>query len=137
MKAAAVSILAAMLCAGAALAQPAPEPVASSPPAGQTPPPPAKAPAPGVKTVEGLTVRPFPTKQCAPRDKACIAFVVAELKRRYPEQLRRFCFQRKMRAMRDTALFSDVDPASGEPAQLGASYRSAETLGAACAPDKK
>ncbi|HEY8004577.1 MAG TPA: hypothetical protein VIE16_10135 [Phenylobacterium sp.] len=133
MKLAAVSLFAAALCAGAALAQPA----ASPPPAVQTPAPPGKAPATGAKTLEGLTVRPIPKRGCLPRDKECIALVVAELKQRYPEQLKRFCFQREMRAMNNSVLFGDVDPASGEPAQLGATYRPADALRVACAPDKK
>jgi hypothetical protein len=131
MKAAAVSLIAATLYAGAVLAQPPPSPAGSAHA-------PASPSAP--KTVEGLTVTPspLPTKECSPRDRRCIAIVVAELKRLYPQQLKRFCFQREMRTMNNSVLFSDVDPTtSSNPAQLGATYHAGSALGVACAPDKK
>jgi hypothetical protein len=89
--------------------------------------------------VEGLTVvAPPPLKPCAARDKDCIAQVVAELKQLYPEQLKRFCFQRQMRAMRNTALFGDVDQSSSpESSQRGTTYSVGDSLRVACAPDKK
>jgi hypothetical protein len=89
-------VLAAVLSAlaGAALAQ---APGASSPSA---PAPAASAPAasPGA-TVSGVTVKPLPHKACAPKDKECIAIVVAEVKELYPEQLKMFCHQQKMDVM--------------------------------------
>ncbi len=63
---------------------------------------PAVAPSakPGT-TVSGVTVMANPKPQaCASRDQQCIALVVAELKQRYPEELKRFCLQRAARAAR-------------------------------------
>ena len=51
-------------------------------------------------TVSGVTVSPAPRKPCAPKDKDCIALVVADLKRLYPEQLKTYCFQQKMTVLR-------------------------------------
>jgi hypothetical protein len=51
-------------------------------------------------TVSGVTVKPLPRKQCSPKDKDCIAMVMAELKDLYPEQLKKFCYQEKMNVMR-------------------------------------
>ena len=73
----------------------------------------------------------MPTQECSPRDKPCIAIVIAELKQHYPEQLKRFCFQRDMRAMRNGALFG-----ADEPGQSGADYGMAPVLKTACARDK-
>jgi hypothetical protein len=86
--------------------------------------------------VEGLTVvaPPPPLKPCAARDKDCIAQVVAELKQLYPEQLKKFCFQRQMRAMRNTALFGESSPDSP---QLGTTYSIGDSLRIACVPDRK
>src|SRR6185312_13067477 len=71
------SLLAAVVepAAGAATTPPTPPPAAAAPAARALPP----------KTVEGLTV-------------------VAQLKQLYPEQLKRFCFQRTMRSMRTQML---------------------------------
>jgi hypothetical protein len=51
-------------------------------------------------TVSGVTVKPLPLKPCAPKDKDCAAYVMAQLKEFYPEQLKQFCFQQKVEAMR-------------------------------------
>jgi hypothetical protein len=128
-------VISATLFAGVALAEPAVEPVAPQ----STAPTSAKAPATGGKTVEGLTVtgKVFPKTECSPRDAQCINMVVAELKRLYPEQLKRFCFQRQMRAMRDTALFGEADPGGTRPAQTGVTFTRAAPLAVACASDPK
>ena len=123
-------MIAASLMAGSAAAQPATAPQAG--PAAETP---AKTPPAKTKTVEGLTVvAPPPLKPCAARDKDCVAQVVAELKQLYPEQLKKFCFQRQMRAMQNTALFGENSPDSP---QLGTTYSIGDSLRVACAPDKK
>src|SRR4051812_49862702 len=96
--------ISASLFAGVALAEPA-VPQAAAPTT-------TASPGTAGKTVEGLTVtgKVFPKTECSPRDAACIRLVVAELKRLYPEQLKRFCFQRQLQAMRETTLFGDADP---------------------------
>jgi hypothetical protein len=80
---------------------------------------------------------PLPTKECSSRDKQCIGLVVAELKRLYPEQLKRFCFQREMRAMRNASDFGDSDPTGQQPPQMAATFNTAAPLAVACARDKK
>jgi hypothetical protein len=122
----AVFLVAALLAAPAALAQPASAPAA---PAAKTP---APVPSDG-HTVSGVTVEAprLPTKECNPRDRACINRVVAELRLRYPEQLKRFCFQREMRTMRDQAMFG----ATGLDG-VGTTYETASALKIACTPDK-
>jgi hypothetical protein len=84
--------VAAALCmaAGSALAQAPAKTVAPSPSA---------TPAPAGANVSGVTVSPVPRKPCAPKDKDCIAIVMAELKDLYPEQVKTFCFQQKMDVM--------------------------------------
>ena len=118
-------LIAAALFATAA-ADPGPAPAPAPAPAPVAPPP--------ARTVEGLTVTApsFPTKECSPRDRACINLVVAELKRLYPEQLRRFCFQRQMRDMRSNIL-NDTDP--GKTPFTG-SFSSPAPLKLACSSDK-
>jgi hypothetical protein len=93
MRAAFALALAVAVLAGAASAQ-APGPTTPATPAGK--PAPDK---PGA-TVSGVTVQGGPRKQCAPKDKDCIALVMAQVKELYPEQLKQFCFQQKMDAMR-------------------------------------
>jgi hypothetical protein len=123
-------MIAASLMAGSAAAQPAAAPQAG--PAAETP---AKTPPAKTKTVEGLTVvAPPPLKPCAVRDKDCVAQVVAELKQLYPEQLKKFCFQRQMRAMR-TAMVADQLGLDGPPPSTAVGVNSA--LATACAPDRK
>jgi hypothetical protein len=120
--------ISATLFAGVAFAEPAIAPAAAASAAQpSTTPIPAKASVAGAKTVEGLTVtgRAFPTTECSPRDKDCIIMVVAELKRLYPEPLKRFCFQRELRDMRN-----------GRPA-FGAEHPGGAALKIACAADKK
>jgi len=130
--------ISATLFAGIAFAEPAPAPAAPAPaaaqPASSTPP---QAPATDAKTVEGVTVtgKAFPKSECASRDTECIKLVVAELKRLYPEQLKRFCFQRQMRAMSNTLDFGDADPA-GSPG-TGMTFSRAAPLAIACASDHK
>ena len=112
----------------------------------QSPAPPAPLPATapakpgaGAHTVEGLTVTPLsPSKPCGSRDQQCIALVVAELKRRYPEQLKRFCFQRDMRAIRTQITNEDLladlgDTGPSIPTAFGVN----SALKTACAPDRK
>jgi hypothetical protein len=116
------------LFAGVAFAEPATAPAATASAAQpSTAPTPAKASGVGAKTVEGLTVTgsAFPKTECSSRDQACITMVVAELKRRYPERLKRFCFQRELRDMRN-----------GTPA-FGAEHPGGASLKIACAADRK
>ena len=130
--------ISATLFAGIAFAQPALAPAAPVRPAAQsTSSTSPQAPATGGKTVEGLTVtgKAFPKSECASRDTQCIKLVVAELKRLYPEQLKRFCFQRQMQAMASTLQFGDADPA--RPAQTGMTFTRAAPLAIACASDPK
>jgi hypothetical protein len=121
-----------MVLAGSPAADAAPPEVSAAPAASS----PSGA---GGKTVEGVTVvgKPLPTKECSSRDKDCILTVVAELKKLYPEQLKRFCFQRQMRAMRNNALFGDSDLAGSEPPEAGSPYSTAAPLAIACKSDKK
>jgi hypothetical protein len=82
--------VAASLFAAASAAQPPPTPATSAkPPAASSDP-----------TVSGVTVMPLPIRSCKPKDKDCIALVVAELKEHYPEQLKKFCFQTEMNVQR-------------------------------------
>jgi hypothetical protein len=131
-------VISAALFAGAALAEPAPAPAAATPVAPSAAAPmSAKPAAAGGKTVEGVTVtgKALPKTECSPRDQACIRIVVAELKRLYPEQLKRFCFQRQMQAMAETLQFGDADP--GRPPQTGMTFTRAAPLAIACASDPK
>lgn len=93
---------------------------------------PAK-PAPETHTVTGVTVEApkLPTKECSPKDKACINLVIAELKLRYPEQLKRFCFAREMRGLRNEMAFGAEDAT-----QSGTDYSIGPSLKLACANDK-
>jgi hypothetical protein len=113
----------AALFSGVVLAQPAP----------------ATSSTADTKTVEGLTVmgNRLPTEECSSRDKACINAVVAELKRLYPEQLKRFCFQREMRAMRNTSEFGSADPGGTRPTQTGVTFSRGASLEIACTNDSK
>ncbi len=129
--------LAAMsLClAGPALAQSAPPaveaaPVASTPPA---------APAKAGTTVSGVTVTPSPRpKSCSSRDKDCIALVVAELKERYPEELKKFCFGRQAQAVRTQFTNEQLlESLGGNDPPVGTAFGVNSALKAACASDKK
>jgi hypothetical protein len=97
MKAGLVLVSVVSAIAGAALAQ---APTAPAPTASSTPPPAAKPAAPG-STVSGVTVEALPHKTCAPKDKECIALVMAQVKELYPEQLKKFCYQQQMDVMRE------------------------------------
>jgi len=128
------------LFATTAVAQPATTaqtaPATSPAPASTSP---APIPAAGSRTLDGLTVvAPLPQKPCSSRDKTCIAMVVAELKQRYPEQLKRFCFQRTMRSMR-TQMVQDqlLDGLGGSSPPTPNSFGVNSALSTACAWDKK
>ncbi|MBS0361146.1 MAG: hypothetical protein JSR98_07185 [Proteobacteria bacterium] len=119
----ALAVAVATLSATAALAEPASD--AKPPPEGAT--------------VSGVTVTPSPRKACAPKDKACIALVVADLKRLYPEQLKAFCFQQDMTALRrdqqaNAAGWCD-SPIGGASAIC--SHYVPPAVKQACAPDRK
>jgi hypothetical protein len=123
-------LILATLFATAAFADPGVGPV---PPSAAAPAP-EKAPPAEPKTVEGLTVtrRALPTTECSPRDKQCIQLVVAELKRLYPEQLKRFCFQRQMRDIRSNIL-NETDPGQTPFTSI---FSSPAPLKLACSSDK-
>jgi hypothetical protein len=87
-------LIAASLIAGPVLAQPAGQPAPSPPTA------PAAKPAAPAPSVSGIVVEGLPKKTCSSRDRDCIAVVVAELKQNYPQQLKTFCAQWKMQAVR-------------------------------------
>jgi hypothetical protein len=72
---------------------------ARAPAATPAPAPAASSAAPTGANISGVTVSPAPRKACAPKDKECIALVMAELKDLYPEQVKAFCFQQKMDVM--------------------------------------
>jgi hypothetical protein len=130
MKAGSALLLSLILLSGGVAAQ---EPRPAPTPATAAQAPAAESLAAKPKQLEGVTVfgSRFPVKECKPRDKACIALVVAELKQHYPEQLKRFCFQREMRAMRNATLFGPEEQGQG-----GGDYRTPAVLGTACASDK-
>jgi hypothetical protein len=94
------------------------------------------------KTVSGLTVTPRPRKTCSSRDQECVALVVAELKRLYPEQLKQFCFQEQTKAAR-TQLTGDqlydalalAGQHNGPPNPTA--FPISAALKTACATDKK
>lgn len=91
-----LSALAAALLVGTAGAQ------TETPPAK---PAAAKAPADG-NTVSGITVTP--RKTCAARDRDCIVSVIAELKQKYPEQLKTFCTQWEIRTERTQVAYDQL-----------------------------
>jgi hypothetical protein len=122
MRSALVLATALALVSGAAGAQaPTPSPTPVAKPASQD------------HTVSGVEVEapPLPTKECGARDKACIDVVIAELRTRYPAQLKRFCFQREMRALQNTAEFG-----GDSPRDVGAYYTTGAILKIACATEK-
>ena len=100
------------LLAGAAQAQPPAAPAAAAAEAA----PATKPASPGPKVVEGLTVvgKTAPAEPCSSRDKDCIALVVAELKTRYPEQLKRFCFSREVRSVRSQMIYQRLEGELGD-----------------------
>ena len=83
-------------CAMPTLADPAPPATAAAPD--------AAVPAQPPKKLEGVVVegkRRQPTPKCGAKDAVCIAAVITELKTRYPEQLKVWCFRQKMDEMRN------------------------------------
>lgn len=124
-------LIAAMVFAGAAMAQPAADTTNPSVSPSAAPVRPAT---PAARTLDSVTVvAPLPNRPCSSRDKECIALVVAELKQRYPEQLKRFCFQRTMRTMRSN-LLNDTDPMKSP---FTAGFSAPPAMQVACAWDKK
>lgn len=119
--------LAMSLFAGTAEAQ---TPAASPAPAAATP----KA----GDTLSGVTVMPVPKRICSSRDKDCIAMVVAELQRRYPEQLKQFCFAEQTKAARtqftNDQLLESLN-GNGPPTPTAAPVN--PIVKTACASDKK
>jgi hypothetical protein len=142
-------LISATLIASTAVAEPPAPPAATSiaPPAWSVPSEiapsqaasPVKAPAAAGKTVDGLTVvAPAVGKPCASRDRECIALVVAELKRRYPEELKRFCFQRQMRAMRSDVVHEQLlEGLGGGDPPVPTAFGVNSALTTACAGEKK
>ncbi|HEX2817514.1 MAG TPA: hypothetical protein VHN39_14035 [Phenylobacterium sp.] len=114
---------------------------APSPQPAPTPTAPATAPAPDKSgaTVSGVTVRPLPRKPCAPKDKDCVAMVMAEVKNLYPEQLKSFCFQQQMDVMRQDmqANMAGWCEGPGLGAAAICSHHVSPVVKQVCAPDKK
>jgi hypothetical protein len=89
-------------------------------------------------TVSGITVMPVPKKACSSRDKDCIAIVVAELQRLYPEQLKQFCLGERTKAVRNQIVgdqLLDALNSNGAPTATAAPVSS--VVKTACATDKK
>jgi hypothetical protein len=127
------------LLAGVASAQTPTAPPA--PPAPSADPAPAAAPAAKPKTagdtVSGLTVLPIPRKACSSRDKDCIAMVVAELKRFYPEQLKQFCFTEQTKAVRNQMVGDQLYESLGVARPPPTAFPVSPIVKTACASDKK
>lgn len=111
--------------------------------AAQTPAsPPTQLPTPkprsGGDTLSGVTVTPLPKKACAPRDKDCITMVVAELKRLYPEELKRFCFEEQTKQAR-TQFVNDqlLESLNSNHPPPPMSFQVSPVIKTACASDKK
>jgi hypothetical protein len=126
-----IGALLALALAAAPAAALAADPPAPAPPAAAAPAPPKK--------LEGVVVegqrKPF--HKCSDRDAPCIAAVVAELKKRYPEQLKVWCFRQKMDEMRNAmnaeAYAGPYDPNGGATAQ----FNRAPVIRQVCAPDPR
>ncbi|MGZ6018883.1 MAG: hypothetical protein ACXWKN_17175 [Phenylobacterium sp.] len=92
----------------------------------------------GADTVSGITVTPLPKKACAARDKDCITMVVAELKRLYPEELKRFCFEEQTKQARtqfvNDQLLESLNSNNPPPPM---SFQVSPAIKSACAADKK
>lgn len=117
------------LLAGAAAAQTAAAGNAASTPAAT-----AKPRADG-DTLSGVTVTPLPTKPCGSRDTQCIAMVVAELKRRYPEQLKKFCFAEQTQAARNNFVNQQLfESLGGNGPPTPTSFPVSAVVKTACAP---
>ncbi len=96
-------------------------------------------PAKPVPTVSGIVVEGVPKKPCAPRDKDCIALVMAEVKALYPEQLKRFCAVQQMDVMRQDmqANIAGWCDGPGLGASSMCSHYVSPVVKQVCAPDKK
>jgi hypothetical protein len=133
--------VAAALLAGVAHAQtetPAPDAAAApaSPPAASAPA--VAKPKTDGDTVSGITVIPMPKKACSSRDKDCIAMVVAELKRLYPEELKRFCFAEQTSAVRTQIVNQQLlESLGGNNPSIPVSSQVSPVIKTACASDKK
>ena len=136
MNARSVLLVAGMLFASPAFGQPAAAPTTPTTPAVATPAASPPAAAPGTK-LEGVTVtgkRP-PKGQCAEKDQACTLAVIAELKLRYPEQLKRWCNQ-----VRDGAMWANTEQSAlfpGNHPGLGGSFQPPAVTKLACASTPK
>jgi hypothetical protein len=148
MKSSIALLISATLVASTAVAEPpAPPPATSiSPPVSSVSPEivpseaglPVKARAAAGKTVDGLTVVAPAGKPCGYRDRECVALVVAELKRRYPGELKRFCFQRQMRAMRSEVVNEQLlEGLGGGDPPVPTAFGVNSALKTACAEEKK
>jgi hypothetical protein len=93
----------------------------------------ADAPVPP-KKLEGVVVigKPKPMRQCAAKDTPCVEAVMAQLKQRFPEQLKVWCFRQKMQQMRDSLNAATLYP-DGPATQL----RQADVIKTVCAPDTR
>lgn len=88
--------------------------------------------------MSGVTVTPTQPKPCGSRDKDCIAMIVAELKQRYPEELKRFCFGREMRTVRTEMVNQQLlDSLGGNDPPIPTTFGVNSALKLACASDKK
>ena len=129
-----LTFIAAMtLLASAATAQ-----TSAPPPATGASPPPAAAKPTAGDTLSGVTVMPMPKKACSSRDKDCIALVVAELKRLYPEELKQFCFQEQTSAVRTQIVNQQLlESLNGNNPSIPISSQVSPVIKTACASDKK
>jgi hypothetical protein len=128
----------ALLLAGAVRGQPAATPSASEPsPAVPAATAEAKPPA-GGNTVSSITVEGKankPMTACSPRDKDCVAAIVAELKARYPQQLQKWCNHVEERAAMNSMMFMEIN--LDRPHPNVAPYLPPAVTKVACATDKK
>ena len=111
----------------------------AAPPIISTPAPPASsARAPAGDTVSGVTVSPFPKKACSSRDRDCIAMVVAELKQRFPEELKKFCFAEQTSAVRTQIVNEQLrESLGGNNPSIPISSEVSPIIKTACASDPK
>jgi hypothetical protein len=136
--AAAMTLLAGVAAAQAPAPAPAPEPTQIPGAEAAPSPTPTAKPKTGGSTVSGLTVMPLPKKTCSSRDKDCIAMVVAELKERFPEELKKFCFEEQTKQAR-TQFVNDqlLDSLNSNNPPPPMSFQISPVLKTACATDKK
>ncbi|HEX3366524.1 hypothetical protein [Phenylobacterium sp.] len=128
-------LISAVLLASPTLAQPTPDPAPTT--AVATAAAAAAKPAPAAPTVSGIVVEGLPKKTCSSRDKECIAVVVAELKEHYPQQLKAFCAQWKMQAVR-TQWVNDqlVESLGGNNPPTPTAFGVNSAVSKACAEDR-